>query len=85
MHDLLEFSFGGVEAEKVKKMVDQVALKEHEIDLAQHLLLKKIYQAENEMTYTTFHLWEKICDTLGEISHLSESLAFRVRMTLELK
>ncbi|MEI7488907.1 MAG: TIGR00153 family protein, partial [Chryseobacterium sp.] len=50
MHDLLEFSFGGVEAEKVKRMVDEVALKEHEIDIAQHLLLKKIYQAENEMS-----------------------------------
>lgn len=85
MHELLESSFGGIEAEKVRKMVEDVAFKEHEADLIQRKLLKKIFQAENKMSYSTFHLWQKIIESLAAISNLSENLAYRVRMTLELK
>jgi uncharacterized protein len=85
LHELLESSFGGVEAEKVRAMVENVAYEEHEVDLVQRQLLKKLFQVENEMTYTTFHLWQKICEALAAISNLSENLAFRVRMTLDLK
>ncbi len=85
MHELLESSFGGIEAEKVRTMINEVAFKEHEVDLIQRKLLKKLFQAENEMSYTTFYLWQKICEEVGEISNLSENLACRVRMTLELK
>ncbi len=85
MHELLESSFGGLEAEKVKSMVDEVAFKEHEADLIQRKLLKSLFKAENEMSYGTFHLWQKIFEAVASISNLSEKLAYRVRMTLELK
>lgn len=85
MHELLESSFGGLEAEKVRNMVDNVALKEHEADLIQRRLLKSLFKAENEMSHSTFYLWIKIFETLSAISNLSEKLAHRVRMTLELK
>jgi predicted phosphate transport protein (TIGR00153 family) len=85
MHELLESSFGGAEAVKVRAMVDEVSFKEHEADLIQRKLLKKLFQAENEMSYSTFHLWQKIFETLGSISNLSEKLANRVRLMLELK
>jgi len=85
MHELLESSFGGIEAEKVKKMIDEVCLKEHEVDLIQRQLLRKFYKAENFMTYTTFYLWQKIFEAISALSNLSENLALRVRMTLEIK
>lgn len=85
LHELLESSFGGVEAEKVRQMVHDVAKKEHETDLIQRKLVKSLLMAENEMTYTTFYLWLRIFECLGSISNLSENLAYRVRMTLELK
>lgn len=85
IHELLETSFGGIEAQKVGAMVDDVAFKEHEVDLIQRKLLKGLYQAENEMTYSTFDLWQRIFEALASISNLSENLANRVRMTLELK
>lgn len=85
MHELLESSFGGTEAEKVRKMVDHVAFKEHEVDMIQLRLLKKFFKAENEMTYASFHLWQKIFEAVAAISNLSEVLAYRVRMTLEPK
>ncbi len=85
MHELLESSFGGNEAEKVKAMVDHVAYCEHEVDLIQRSLLKKIFAAEDQMSFTTFHLWQKIFEAVASLSNLSEKLAYRIRMTLELK
>jgi predicted phosphate transport protein (TIGR00153 family) len=85
MHELLESSFGGIEAEKVRSMVEEVSFKEHEVDLVQRNLLKKLFQSEEWMSYTTFHLWQKICEATTSISNLSEVLAFRVRLTLEVK
>lgn len=85
LHDLLESSFGGIEAEKVCTMVDDVACKEHETDVIQHQLLRKLFQAESEMTYATFYLWQKVFETTASLSNLSEKLANRVRMTLDIK
>lgn len=85
LHELLESSFGGKEAEKVRDMVSRVARKEHEVDLIQRELLKKMIEAEDKMTYTTFFLWQRIAVALADISNLSEKLAWRVRRTLELK
>lgn len=85
MHELLESSFGGLEAQKVRSMVDTVAAKEHEIDIFQRKLLRALFQSENQMTYTTFYLWQKIFGAIGSISNYSEKLAHRVRMTLEIK
>jgi predicted phosphate transport protein (TIGR00153 family) len=85
LHELLESSFGGIEAEKVRKMVDDVSFKEHEADLIQYQLLKKVFEVENEMSYATFYLWQRIFEAISGISNLSENLANRVRMTLEIK
>lgn len=85
MHELLESSFGGNEAEKVREMVKKVGFKEHEVDLLQRKLLKKFFSAEQQVSRSAFHLWQKIFEAVGAISNLSEVLANRVRMTLELK
>ncbi len=85
LHQLLESSFGGNEAEKVRSMVDEVAYHEHEADLIQRTLLKKLYSIETEMHFSTFLLWQKIFHATGDISNLSEKLAYRVRMTLDLR
>lgn len=85
LHELIESSFGGKEAEKVREMIDQVAYNEHRVDLIQREFLKKLFNSEKEMSYTTFHLWLLIAESLGDISNLSEKLGWRVRRTLELK
>ncbi|MBS4163368.1 UPF0111 protein [Candidatus Protochlamydia amoebophila] len=85
LHELIESSFGGKEAEKVRAMVEDVALKEHEVDLIQRQLLKKIFQSEEALTYLTFSQWQRLIESLASISNLSENLANRVRMVLELK
>lgn len=84
MNDLLESSFGGLEAERVKSMVDDVSFKEHEVDLIQRQLLRKFYREES-MPCSSFIQWQKVFEALGAISNLSENLAETVRITLVLK
>ncbi len=85
MHELLESSFSGTEAKKVRHMVEKVSLKEHEADLLQRELLKKLFSIEEELNAGTFILWLKIFEVISNISNGSERLANRIRMTLELK
>ncbi|NGX58635.1 MAG: hypothetical protein K940chlam3_01543 [Chlamydiae bacterium] len=85
LHDLVESSFGGIEAEKVRDMVDDISVKEHEADLIQHELLKSLIASENELTYATFFIWQNVFSLIASISNLSEKLANRIRMTLDLK
>ncbi len=85
LHDLLESSFGGIEAEKVRHMVDEVAYREHQVDVLQRQLLKLLFSQESALSYGSFHLWLKIFEAIADISNLSEKLAYRMRLTLELK
>ena len=83
--ELVETRFGGVEAERVKKMVDDVAYKEHEVDLMQRDLLKILFSLDDRMSVSEFHVWNHIVRQVSELSNVSERLANRVRTTLVLK
>ena len=83
--ELVESSFGGMEAKKVRTMVDDVAYREHEVDILQKQLLKKLFNSEEKLNYITFHLLQRLFEGVASLSNLSENLAYRVRMTLELK
>ncbi len=85
LHDLLESSFGGTEAEKVRGMIHDIATKEHEADILQHELLKSLINSESELTSGTFFIWQSTFVSIATISNLSEKLANRLRMTLDLK
>jgi len=85
IEQLLHSSFGGVEADKVRHMVDHVAFVEHEVDLLQRKLLHQLFQEADHLPYWKFILWKRVIEELASISNRSEKLAFRVRMTLENK
>lgn len=82
---LLESSFGGSEAAKVKTMVEVTAHKEYEVDLQNKTLMKKILTEGDKLPHTSFYLWIKLVEEIRLISCLSERLANRIRMILELK
>ncbi len=82
---LLESSFGGIEAQKVKEMVEKLALEEHELDILGYNLLKTLYTLTDKFSYSTFHLWNTILKEVGEISNIAEKLGNKIRMILELK
>jgi len=83
--ELLESSFGGIEAEKVKSMVEQAARQEYDAEVLRRSLMKKILQKGDSLSHPSFYLWTKVVEEVCEISHLSERLANRIRMVLELK
>ncbi len=83
--ELLESSFGGIEAEKVKSMVEQTAYKEHEADKMRQLFMKQLFTHGDALSVPAFFLWMRLIEEVGAISHLSERLANRIRMILELK
>ncbi len=82
---LIESSFGGIEAEKVKAMVEQTARKEQESQNQERALRQKICSSTQEWSPPEFYLWMELIDQIGNISTLSEKLANRIRMVLELK
>ena len=85
LQELMESSFGGVEAEGVRALVDQVAYKEYEADIIQTEVMRVLFNSESELTFTTFDLWQKVLGGLASISNISENLANRIRMVLELR
>lgn len=85
LDELLETGFGGDEAERVLRMVEQVAHTEHEVDVIQRQMLKSLFANEEGLTTGEFFLWTKLFKQVGDLSNLSERLANRVRRTLELK
>jgi predicted phosphate transport protein (TIGR00153 family) len=85
MEELLHCSFGGIEAEKVKGMVEQIAFYEYEIDQLQNRLLKQLYQGGDLLPHPVFHLSATLIEEIGELARLCEKLGNRVRMLLELK
>jgi len=85
MDELLSASFGGKEAEKVREMIDHVAYLEHEADILQRNLNKKLYNMDDKLSYSSFTLWVNVLQSLASLGNLAEKLANRVRMLLELK
>jgi uncharacterized protein len=85
IQEILETSFGGTEAKKVRAMVDQVAYKEHKVDVLQRELLKGMFNSEDSLSYAAFHLWMRVIEEVGDLSNLSEKLANRLLMTMEVK
>lgn len=83
--ELIETSFGGIEAEKVKEMVKIVSLKEHEIDILQYDFLKTLYATGELMDHVSFHHWTIVIREVGALSNIAEKLANRIRMVLETK
>lgn len=83
--ELVESSFSGKEAEKVGKMVEHAAFLEHEADLLQRALLKKLYNMDDTLPYPSFILWINILQAIASLSNISEKLSNRVRMLLDLK
>ena len=81
--ELLESGFGGVEANTVLNLVDQVARKEYECDLCQREVVRLLLKYEDLITYGDFFLWTRIIQQIGGIADRSDNLCASVRETLD--
>lgn len=85
MDELIESGFGGTEAERIRGLSKDVAFAEHQADLVQIQLLKKIYEHDGEFSVGEFHLWMRMTRVLSKLANTAENLADRVLKTLSLK
>ena len=85
LHDLLETTFGGMEAEKVKTIIEQTSYIEYEADKMKHHLMKEFFASAKDVPTPVFYLYIRLIEEINKISHISERLANRIRMILELK
>lgn len=85
LHELLESTFGGIEAEKVKAMVEKTSRLEYEADILKHALLKEFFKESDNVKTPVFYLYTRLVEEINQISHISEKLANHIRMILELK
>jgi len=83
---LLESAFGGVEAEKVKAIIEHTSQVEYEADKMKHQLMKQFFSSISEEEFTpVFYLYIRLVEEINKVSHISEKLANRIFMILELR
>ncbi len=83
LDELLESGFGGLEANRVNELIDQVALKEHEADVSQKELVRLLLAHEDSISYGDFFLWTRVIQQISGIADRSDKLAATIRNTLE--
>ncbi len=82
LNNLLEASFGGPEADKVIKMIDEVSTREWEADKVQFKLAQEMFKIEKEMDPVSIFMWMKIFQVLSEIADSSEKVTKLLRLFL---
>lgn len=80
---LLEGSFGGRKADKVRFLVGRIAKSEHECDVLQRKLMQIFFSDQFDICYKESLLWIQVTKRTAGISDSSEKLAHRIHMTLE--
>lgn len=82
LDELMHASFGGAEAGKVTEMITVLSVMEHETDLLQHALLRKLLTLEEEIGALNIVLWMRIFQCVGDIANGAEKVGNRLRLFL---
>ncbi len=82
LDNLLEASFGGVEAEKVEKACHQLATYEWEADKKQFILAQKLFSLGDALSAADLLLWNEVSKKLGAVADKSELIGKTLRIFL---
>jgi predicted phosphate transport protein (TIGR00153 family) len=82
---LIEASFGGPIAIKMRAQIKAITIKEHETDLIKKVLKKELFALSDGMKFSDFTLWLHFIEEIGLISHNAEKEALRIGMLLNSK
>ncbi len=82
LENLLEASFGGVEAEKVEKAGHQLATYEWEADKKQFILAQKLFSLGDGILAADLLLWNEVNKKLGAVADKSEQIGKTLRIFL---
>ncbi len=80
--ELVEFSFGGPEADKVHAIIDQVCYLEHEGDISQMKMLQKFLNIEDKFSKGEFFILMKSFEKVADVANYAEKLSNRIRTLL---
>ncbi len=83
LDELVETGFGGQEANNVHELIDKVAVLEHEVDVNQRELIRRLLEYEDSISYGDFFLWTRMIRQLSGIADSADELAAAVRLLLE--
>ncbi len=82
LENLLEASFGGMEAEKVEKAGHQLATYEWEADKKQFVLAQKLFSLGDGISAADLLLWNEVNKKLGAVADKSELIGKTLRVFL---
>lgn len=79
---IVEASFGGPEAEKVLRMIEEAGRLEHETDIAQQRFVRRILDREDTMKPMDIFLWLKVSQEIGNLANNAERVADKLRLLI---
>jgi uncharacterized protein Yka (UPF0111/DUF47 family) len=82
LDELMKASFGGAEAGKVLAMIATLGEMEHEADLKQADLVRKLLSLEEELGALNIILWMRVFQCVGDIANGAEKVGNRLRLFL---
>jgi predicted phosphate transport protein (TIGR00153 family) len=82
MDELAEASFGGLEADKVLEMIEQLDDTETKSDMIGRRLVRQLFAVEDQMKPVDVMLWYQIFLTAGQVANYAERMGNRLRLLI---
>ena len=80
--DVLETSFGRRETKKLLNMIDEVSKAETEADNLEDMLVKKMFEVEDQMKPVDVVFWYKVFEWIGDLADYSKKTGSRLRLMI---
>lgn len=77
---LVDAGFQGPEAARVQEMIDELNRLEHEADIVQDDLARRLFSLEDEIKPGSLFIWNKILNKVGDIANTAEKMGNRLRL-----
>lgn len=79
---IVEASFGGPEAEKVLRMIEEAGRLEHAADIAQQRFVRLLLALEDSMKPLDIFIWLKVSQEIGNLANNAERVADKLRLLI---
>ena len=80
MQAVSESSFTGREALRVRAMIDELGRLEHEADIVQDDLARRLFAIEDQIKPGSLLMWNKIFNKVGDMANHAEKIGNRLRL-----
>jgi len=79
---IVEASFGGPEADKVLRMIEEAGRLEHETDIAQQRFVRLALRLEDHIKPLDMFMWLKVSQEIGNLANNAERVADKLRLLI---